>query len=147
MTSPPPPFFAVSPAAEATNMPDLTIVGFLTSSDSFPLYLLIAMIVYIVQLRYCNCRGKQKPKPLKKEVLKSLPKLTLSSHECAVTVRICRCVICLEDYVPGDVVRVLPQCGHEFHAICIDKWFKLGSTCPSCRSIPVIYHHFECNDP
>ncbi|EOA37756.1 hypothetical protein CARUB_v10012593mg [Capsella rubella] len=100
MTSPPPPpFFDVSPAAAATNMPDLTIVGFLKSPESFPLYLLIALIVYIVQLRYC------------------------------------------------DVVRVLPQCGHEFHAICIDEWFQLGSTCPSCRSIPVIYHHFECSDP
>ncbi|XP_019095492.1 PREDICTED: RING-H2 finger protein ATL80 [Camelina sativa] len=138
MTSPlPPPFFDVSSAAAVTNSPDLTIVGFLKSSDSFPLYLLIAMIVYIFQLRYCNCSVEHKPKPLKKEILKSLPKLTLSSRECAVTVRVCRCVICLEDYVAGDVVRVLPQCGHEFHAICIDKWFQLGSTCPSCRSIPV----------
>lgn len=65
MTSPPS-LFAVSPAAAAANLsddPDLTIVGFLKSPDSLPLYLLIAMIVYIVQLRYCNCRFKQKTKP------------------------------------------------------------------------------------
>ncbi|CAN7043384.1 unnamed protein product, partial [Brassica oleracea var. botrytis] len=26
-----------------------------------------------------------------------------------------------------------------FHAFCIDKWFRLGSTCPSCRIIPVAH--------
>ncbi|KAF8079611.1 hypothetical protein N665_1013s0009 [Sinapis alba] len=42
-------------------------------------------------------------------------------------------------YWPRDVVRVLPLCGHEFHAFCIDKWFQLRSTCPSCRIIPVAH--------
>ncbi|KAG7592847.1 Zinc finger RING-type [Arabidopsis thaliana x Arabidopsis arenosa] len=143
MTSPPS-LFALSPAAAAAaadlpDDPNLTIVGFLKSPDSLPLYLLITMIVYTVQHRYCNCRFKQKTKPLKKEILKSLPKLTFSP-ECGVRLCSSRCVICLEDYVVGDMVRVLPHCGHEFHAFCIDKWFQLGSTCPSCRSIPVIYH-------
>ncbi|KAL9307410.1 putative transcription factor C2H2 family [Arabidopsis thaliana] len=98
MTSPPSPF-AISPAAavaaDLPNDPDLTIVGFLKSPDSLPLYLLIGMIVYTVLFHYCNC---------------------------------------------SDIVRVLPHCGHQFHAFCIDKWFQLCSTCPSCRSIPVIYH-------
>ncbi|AEE30768.1 putative Zinc finger, RING/FYVE/PHD-type [Arabidopsis thaliana] len=86
MTSPPSPF-AISPAAavaaDLPNDPDLTIVGFLKSPDSLPLYLLIGMIVYTV----------------------SIPLLQL-----------------------------------QFHAFCIDKWFQLCSTCPSCRGIPVIYH-------
>ncbi|AAF79878.1 T7N9.7 [Arabidopsis thaliana] len=116
MTSPPSPF-AISPAAavaaDLPNDPDLTIVGFL--------------------------KFRQKTKPLKKEILKSLPKLTFS-QECGVRLCNSRCVICLEDYMVSDIVRVLPHCGHQFHAFCIDKWFQLCSTCPSCRGIPVIYH-------
>ncbi|CAN8313158.1 unnamed protein product [Cochlearia groenlandica] len=140
MTSPPsPPLFDVSPATAATeNFHELTIAGFLKSIDAFPLYVLIAFIIYIVIARHCNGRAKQKPKPLKKDVLKFIPKFILSSESCA-TMRSCRCLICLDDYVAGDVVRVLPQCGHEFHALCIDKWFRLGSTCPSCRTFPVAY--------
>ncbi|CAH8253445.1 unnamed protein product [Arabidopsis lyrata] len=141
MTSPPS-LFAVSPAAAAANLsddPDLTIVGFLKSPDSLPLYLLIAMIVYIIQLRYCNCRFKKKTKPLKKEILKSLPKLTFSP-ECGVRLCSSRCVICLEDYVVGDIVRVLPHCGHEFHAFCIDKWFQLGSLVLAVASRLFITH-------
>jgi hypothetical protein len=48
------------------------------------------------------------------------------------------CVICAEDYAPGDVVRVLP-CRHRMHLECIDRWL-LKSTehsapkgCPCCN--------------
>ncbi|CAH8334311.1 unnamed protein product [Eruca vesicaria subsp. sativa] len=146
MTSPPPPpLLTVSPATAEANLPELTVADFFKSADAFPLYLLILLIFYFVLLHYCRLRFKQKLKPLKKEILESLPKLTLSTESCTTT-RSRRCVICLEDYVAGDVVRVLPPCGHMFHVFCIDKWFQLGSTCPSCRIIPVahikpnIYH-------
>lgn len=41
------------------------------------------------------------------------------------------CVICLENFVDGDTLRVLP-CSHLFHTGCIDHWL-LGT-----------YSHFEC---
>lgn len=45
------------------------------------------------------------------------------------------CAICLAEFEEGEAVRVLPPCGHGFHAACIDKWLRGHSTCPSCRRI------------
>lgn len=44
-----------------------------------------------------------------------------------------RCMICLEDYQPKDLLRTL-KCHHEFHAACVDKWLKTKRTCPLCRA-------------
>ncbi|GJM85201.1 hypothetical protein PR202_ga01631 [Eleusine coracana subsp. coracana] len=43
------------------------------------------------------------------------------------------CAVCLGDLAPGDRVRVLPKCGHGFHARCVDRWLVARSTCPTCR--------------
>jgi len=43
------------------------------------------------------------------------------------------CSICLSDYKESEVVRVIPDCGHMFHAVCIDQWFRRHDTCPVCR--------------
>ncbi|KAF7076290.1 hypothetical protein CFC21_080963 [Triticum aestivum] len=45
-----------------------------------------------------------------------------------------QCTVCLEEYEAKDVVRVLPYCGHAFHAACIDTWLRQHPTCPICRS-------------
>ena len=47
-----------------------------------------------------------------------------------------RCAICLSEYAGGDeLVRVLPACGHFFHAECgIDWWLRRRGTCPYCRA-------------
>nr|CAB3449919.1 unnamed protein product [Digitaria exilis] len=45
-----------------------------------------------------------------------------------------QCTVCLEEYEPKDVVRVLPACGHAFHAPCIDTWLRQHPTCPVCRA-------------
>ncbi|GFY75314.1 e3 ubiquitin-protein ligase RNF38 [Trichonephila inaurata madagascariensis] len=44
------------------------------------------------------------------------------------------CQVCLNDYVNGDVLRILP-CFHEFHTPCIDPWLKINHTCPVCRVV------------
>jgi len=55
------------------------------------------------------------------------------------------CVICLEKFRNGDMLRSLP-CGHQFHVGCIDHWL-LGtfsedecftSGCPTCKKRPTI---------
>ena len=42
--------------------------------------------------------------------------------------------MCLEEYEAKDMVRVLPACGHAFHAACIDAWLRQHPTCPVCRA-------------
>lgn len=60
---------------------------------------------------------------------KKYRELCLSSKENAHR----RCTICLSDYHEEDTLRVLPVCGHSFHAMCIDIWLQQHSTCPVCR--------------
>ncbi|KVH92161.1 Zinc finger, RING/FYVE/PHD-type [Cynara cardunculus var. scolymus] len=43
------------------------------------------------------------------------------------------CVICLSEFVPEELVKILPKCNHGFHARCIDKWLSSHSSCPTCR--------------
>lgn len=41
------------------------------------------------------------------------------------------CAICTDDFVKGQLVRVLP-CGHLFHQGCVDEWLvERSRTCPS----------------
>ncbi|XP_022884659.1 RING-H2 finger protein ATL80-like [Olea europaea var. sylvestris] len=73
-------------------------------------------------------------KGLKKKVLQSFPKFTYNSY--AVDgAALADCAICLAEYVDGDDIRMLPECGHGFHVLCIDKWLGSHSSCPSCRKI------------
>lgn len=53
------------------------------------------------------------------------------------------CVICLDHFVDGDRLRVLP-CSHCFHVGCIDRWLSgshsydecFTSGCPTCKKRP-----------
>ena len=43
------------------------------------------------------------------------------------------CAICIEDYLEGNEIRVLP-CSHAFHCKCIDPWLtKYNRACPLCQ--------------
>ncbi|KAK9322595.1 hypothetical protein V1517DRAFT_307868 [Lipomyces orientalis] len=67
------------------------------------------------------------------------------------------CVICLEDYVPGQSRVMQLPCGHEFHATCITPWLTLRKrTCPICKrdvtnaageQVPLLASPPEAGDP
>uniref|UniRef100_A0A0D9XD79 RING-type E3 ubiquitin transferase n=1 Tax=Leersia perrieri TaxID=77586 RepID=A0A0D9XD79_9ORYZ len=44
------------------------------------------------------------------------------------------CAVCLCEFAGDDRLRLLPLCGHAFHAGCIDTWLRSSSTCPLCRA-------------
>ncbi|KAJ4825264.1 hypothetical protein Tsubulata_038549 [Turnera subulata] len=80
-------------------------------------------------------------KGLKKKILRSLPKQTVSADSAP---KFSDCAICLTEFAAGDEIRVLPQCGHGFHVSCIDTWLGSHSSCPSCRQILVVARCQKC---
>jgi len=46
------------------------------------------------------------------------------------------CTICIEEFIRGEKLILLPQCGHFFHPQCITPWLqeKKGS-CPLCQTM------------
>lgn len=43
------------------------------------------------------------------------------------------CSICLTDFKQGEVVKVVPLCGHTFHKKCLEQWLVLRFRCPNCN--------------
>jgi hypothetical protein len=52
---------------------------------------------------------------------------TLTEHHDGV------CSICHEEMVSGQHIRQIHHCSHLFHQFCIDTWFSMRSSCPTCR--------------
>ncbi|KAJ0254931.1 RING-H2 finger protein ATL68 [Hirschfeldia incana] len=47
------------------------------------------------------------------------------------------CSICLCEYMEEELLRMMPECKHYFHASCLDAWLKLNGSCPVCRNSPL----------
>ncbi|KAL5207636.1 hypothetical protein ABZP36_032071 [Zizania latifolia] len=78
-------------------------------------------------------------KGVKKELLRSLPtvKYVPDGDGDGVGQAADECAICLVEFERDQDVRALPQCGHVFHATCVDTWLRDHSSCPSCRRVLV----------
>mmetsp|Transcript_96720 Transcript_96720/g.189972 ORF Transcript_96720/g.189972 Transcript_96720/m.189972 type:complete len:334 (+) Transcript_96720:69-1070(+) len=47
-------------------------------------------------------------------------------------VEVNQCSICLEEYLPNDLVLVLP-CRHMYHRMCVNEWLLAHTQCPLCK--------------
>eukprot|EP00979_Chaetoceros_neogracilis_P016211 scaffold7349_cov133-Chaetoceros_neogracile.AAC.2 len=46
------------------------------------------------------------------------------------------CSICITDFTMGEMVCLLPQCGHAYHSECVNKWLvdQKSAYCPLCQA-------------
>lgn len=99
-----------------------------------PFAIVIAICFFImVGIMLFKCvqdRRRQRRHRLPKSSLKKIPTKKFAAgdeahYEC--------CCICLDDYVLGEKLRILP-CDHAYHMKCIDPWLlKNKRVCPQCR--------------
>lgn len=133
---------AEPPEAAAIELSPLAIVVILV--------FLLILFVAVFGLTYCvppmdrvSQVQQLANRGIKRKIIEVIPKFTYSSKnhntEYGNSGMLCssECVICLGEYVDGDEIRVLPQCGHGFHVGCIDTWLSSHSSCPWCRQILV----------
>lgn len=84
---------------------------------------------------------------LKKKILQSLPKFTYRASGSGGEGKFAaECAICLAEFLDGEEIRQLPQCGHCFHVSCVDTWLSSHSSCPSCRQILVVARCQNCGE-
>lgn len=105
---------------------------------------ILSSIVYVLY-KFCFLRSDDSanenptdPKPSIDVELEAIPVIVFGSESnlqsSQPSSELESCAICLEEYVNGDRVRVLPRCKHMFHKSCIEKWLQVPSLqCPICR--------------
>ncbi|KAI0507171.1 hypothetical protein KFK09_013292 [Dendrobium nobile] len=106
------------------------------------------LVSTISLIAYLFCSRSTIPRPLQPEHnietrlnCETRPNLTYAEAERqdprAATAGCCAiCLVDFDDEEEGEdePLKLLPDCGHLFHAICIDQWLWQHPTCPVCRS-------------
>ncbi|XP_019757337.1 E3 ubiquitin-protein ligase RNF13 isoform X2 [Dendroctonus ponderosae] len=88
---------------------------------------MVVMIVFMI-VKYIKDRRRQRRYRLPKSQLNKIPTCKFQKGDRYET-----CAICLEDYIEGEKLRVLP-CNHVYHMKCIDPWLtKNKRVCPICK--------------
>ncbi|CAL9080653.1 unnamed protein product [Musa hybrid cultivar] len=105
-------------------------------------YAILVSIMFFVRavLRYCE---RQRKRFVVASFLTKIPRalyaVPSSSPSPPVSVVVPEpdmesCVICMDEFVSGEELWVLPRCKHLFHGVCIERWLLAPSmTCPVCR--------------
>ncbi|TKY45148.1 E3 ubiquitin-protein ligase ATL6 [Spatholobus suberectus] len=128
-SSPPPPHGASSDAASTSPPLPLLLVVFV-----FAFFLTGFCSIYI---RYCS-EPQAPPQATRGLDPRVLAACSVASYSAAAAKRLrfngaSQCAVCLAEFADADALRLLPKCGHAFHAACIDAWLAAHVTCPVCR--------------
>ncbi|KAI7988780.1 RING-H2 finger protein ATL80 [Camellia lanceoleosa] len=99
--------------------------------------LILVVVFFIIWLRHVHAADLGVAPPviaqgLDPQVVESFPVLTFPIDG-EVGFDITDCHICLEEFLQGDNVRVLPACRHIYHIDCIQTWLTRDTQCPDCR--------------
>ncbi|XP_053311079.1 E3 ubiquitin-protein ligase RNF149 [Spea bombifrons] len=92
------------------------------------------LIFYYVQ-RFLYTGAQFGNQANRKETKKAIGQLQLhrvKKVEKGIDIDAENCAVCIENYKPKDVVRILP-CNHVFHRQCIEPWLLEHRTCPMCK--------------
>ncbi|EDW85126.1 uncharacterized protein Dwil_GK12779 [Drosophila willistoni] len=90
----------------------------------------LIMVIYMIY-KCIREQRRQRRHRLPKSMLKKLPILRYTKN--SVNNKYDTCVICLEEFVEDDKLRVLP-CSHPYHTHCIDPWLTENRrVCPMCK--------------
>ncbi|XP_034112261.1 E3 ubiquitin-protein ligase Godzilla [Drosophila albomicans] len=90
----------------------------------------LTMIIYMIYKCIREQRRLRRYR-LPKSMLKKLPVLRYTKNN--TNIKYETCVICLDDFVEDDKLRVLP-CSHPYHTHCIDPWLTENRrVCPICK--------------
>ncbi|GLJ12891.1 hypothetical protein SUGI_0199910 [Cryptomeria japonica] len=71
---------------------------------------------------------------LNQSTIESYPKLVFHQRQQLPRPQDTCCSICLGEYKYREVLRLLPDCRHCFHAGCVDAWLRMNPSCPVCRA-------------
>lgn len=91
------------------------------------LIIIFVIIVCRISRLYADWKRKQEIKRIAQDIMFSYPETQWTQ-----TFNCFTCSICFEDFNTDSITRIF-NCGHAFHAECIDKWLNLKPTCPSCK--------------
>ncbi|EDV93811.1 GH19534 [Drosophila grimshawi] len=99
----------------------------------FSILIALCFLVMIVYMIYRCIREQRRLRRyrLPKSMLKKIPVLRYTKNNTRIKYE--TCVICLDDFVEDDKLRVLP-CSHPYHSHCIDPWLTENRrVCPICK--------------
>jgi len=81
--------------------------------------------------------NQEAPHGLEPSIIESYPKFPYMGPDAKVDAGAKipgECVVCLGVFEENETLRMLPKCGHVFHAECVDTWLRSHATCPFCRA-------------
>ncbi|XP_071439962.1 E3 ubiquitin-protein ligase RNF13-like isoform X2 [Hetaerina americana] len=108
------------------NINSQLLLSFAIVVGIFFLVLVLFMVVKCIKDRIHNRRHR-----LPSSSLKKIPVVKFKKNDPTMGFELC--AICLEDYLDGDKLRVLP-CAHAYHCKCIDPWLTCNRrVCPMCK--------------